>query len=75
MFLFCSVQLLWIILKLISLASPETAVAFLQEDYITYQFALVFFFHEIDVCVMPLFVNFVRYDILAPQDSSIDSHA
>ena len=37
---------------------------------------LEFFFLEMDVCVIPLFVNFVRYnDILAPQDSNIDSHA
>ena len=43
------------------LASSETGVAFLQEEYCTHQFAWVFFFFRSMFAFILLFVDFVRY--------------
>ena len=44
----------------VCLASPETGVAFLQEDNHTHQFAWVLFFRSM-FAFIPLFVDFVCY--------------
>ena len=61
------------------LASSETGVAFLQEDYCTHQFAWVVFFllRSIHRCLrfsLSLMTLFVIWH-LAQHDSNIDSHA
>ena len=46
----------WLYQRLVLLSFKKTTV---QEDYSTHQFAWVFFFLEIIVCVIHLFVDFV----------------